>query len=385
MKRCWLFCLLLLSTCVAFAQGVPFIKNFTPDDYHAHNRNFDVAIGNDGMVFIANFEGVLYYDKNKWDIIHTPGATRVTVLRRDSKDNIWCGGYNYFGKIKRKPNGEVYLQRVGDVGIFKGEVIEISETKGKIIFLVDNGYIYQVDDNDKITIRKQVSEDRLNIGLSDVVDMDKLNNSEAVVLSDITREVSIGNGLKAAIKKGQGIIIRNEEGKVIKTITENNGLPTNSIVWIDYDEHGQIWGATDNGIFSIAYPSAFSHFTNSEGLSDEVLSITAFAGKKYIGTINGLFRLEGETLVRIPEIHYACWEMTLTSRGLMMATANGVYCISSNGTISKLTSTNATYLTDRVPSGCRTSSVRLNVRRREKRNSRNTRWATAKTTSWPHW
>lgn len=165
MKRCWLFCLLLLSTCVAFAQGVPFIKNFTPDDYHAHNRNFDVAIGNDGMVFIANFEGVLYYDKNKWDIIHTPGATRVTVLRRDSKDNIWCGGYNYFGKIKRKPNGEVYLQRVGDVGIFKGEVIEISETKGKIIFLVDNGYIYQVDDNDKITIRKQVSEDRLNIGL----------------------------------------------------------------------------------------------------------------------------------------------------------------------------------------------------------------------------
>ena len=342
MKRCWLFCLMLLSTCIAYSQGVPFIKSFTPDDYHAHNRNFDVAIGNDGMVFIANFEGLLYYDKTQWNIIHTPGATRVTVLHRDSKNNIWCGGYNYFGKIKRKPNGEVYLQRVGDVSTFRGEVIEISETEGKAIFLVDNGYIYQVDDNDKITIRKQVSEERLNIGLSDVVDMNMLNNNQAVVLSDITREVSIGNGLKAAIKKGQGIIIRNEAGKVIKTITESNGLPTNSIVWIDYDEHGQIWGATDNGIFSIAYPSAFSHFTENEGLSDEVLSITAFAGKKYIGTINGLFRLEGEALVRIPDIHYACWQMALTSRGLMVATANGVYRISSNGTISKLTSTNAT-------------------------------------------
>ena len=90
MKRFWLLSLMCLSVCMAFPQGMPFIRNFTPEDYHAHNRNFDVAIGNDGLVFIANFEGLLYYDKAKWDIIHTPGATRVTVLRRDSKNNIWC-------------------------------------------------------------------------------------------------------------------------------------------------------------------------------------------------------------------------------------------------------------------------------------------------------
>ena len=342
MKRFRLLCLLCLSVCMAFPQGMPFIRNFTPEDYHAHNRNFDVAIGNDGLVFIANFEGLLYYDKAKWNIIHTPGATRVTVLRRDSKDNIWCGGYNYFGKIQRKPNGELYLQRVGEIGTFKGEVIEISETEGKIIFLVDDGYIYQVDDDNKISVRKQVSDSHLNIGLSDVVDMNMLNNNQAMVLTDITSEMSIGNGLTAAIRRGQGIIIKDKDGKVIRTITEENGLPTNSIVWIDYDEHGQIWGATDNGIFSIAYPSAFSHFTVNEGLSDEVLSITSFAGKKYIGTINGLFRLEGEALVRVPDIQHACWQMVVTSRGLMIATANGVYRIASNGAVSRLTSTNAT-------------------------------------------
>ena len=210
MKRLLLYMLMLLSACVAYAQGFPFIRNFTPDDYHAHNRNFDIAIGNDGVVFIANFEGVLYYDKAKWDIIHTPGITRVTVLFRDSKSNIWCGGYNYFGKIQQKPNGEIYLQRVDDSNIFKGEVIEISETEGKIIFLVDNGYIYQVDDHDKISVRKQISTEHLQIGLSDVVDINKLNHNEAVVLSDITREVAIGNGLTAAIKKGHGIIIKDE-------------------------------------------------------------------------------------------------------------------------------------------------------------------------------
>ena len=342
MKRLFLYILMLLSACAANAQGFPFIKNYTPDDYHAHNRNFDVVIGNDGIVYIANFEGVLYYDKAKWNIIHTPGITRVTVLFRDSKDNIWCGGYNYFGKIQQKHNGEIYLQRVGDPSIFKGEVIEISETEGKIIFLVDNGYIYQVDDHDKLSVRKQISTEHLQIGLSDVVDIDKLNQNQAVVLSDITQEMAIGDGLTVAIKKGHGIIIKNESGKIIQTISEANGLCTNSIVWIDYDQHGQIWGATDNGIFSIAYPSAFKRFTESEGLSDEVLSIISFEGKQYIGTINGLFRLEGEKLIKIPTIQHACWDMVITKHGLMIATANGVYLISSNGAITQMTSTNAT-------------------------------------------
>lgn len=344
MKRLLLYTLLFLSTCVSYAQGIPFIRNFTPDEYHAHNRNFDVAIGNDGLVFIANFEGVLYYDKARWNIIHTPGITRVMVLRRDSKDNIWCGGYNYFGKILRKPNGDFYLQRVGDARSFKGEVIEISETEGKIIFLVDNGYIYQVDGDDKLSVRKKVSSAHLDIGLSDVVDLEKLNQNEAVVLTDITREIAIGKGLTAAVKKGQGIIIKNESGKVIQTISEAHGLCTNSIVWIDYDQHGQIWGATDNGIFTIAYPSLYSRFTENEGLTDEVLSIIAFAGRKYIGTINGLFRLEGQSLVRVPDIRHACWEMTVSNNGLLVATANGVYLVTSNGAVSQLTSTSATSL-----------------------------------------
>ena len=213
MKRLFLYILMFLSACVANAQGFPFIKNYTPDDYHAHNRNFDVVIGNDGIVYIANFEGVLYYDKAKWDIIHTPGITRVTVLFRDSKDNIWCGGYNYFGKIQQKHNGEICLQRVGDPSTFKGEVIEISETEGKIVFLVDNGYIYQVDGNDKLSVRKQISSEHLQIGLSDVVDIDKLDQNQAVVLSDITQEMAIGNGLTAAIKKVMASLSRMNQAR----------------------------------------------------------------------------------------------------------------------------------------------------------------------------
>ena len=43
MKRALLYGMMLLWACIAAAQGIPFIKNYTPDDYHAHNRNFDVV------------------------------------------------------------------------------------------------------------------------------------------------------------------------------------------------------------------------------------------------------------------------------------------------------------------------------------------------------
>lgn len=345
MKRLLLGILTLLSTCAAFSQGIPFIRNFTPNEYHAHNRNFDVAVGADGIVYVANFEGLLYYDKAEWHTIHTPGITRVTVVHRGSDNVMWTGGYNYFGRIQKKANGERYLERIGDADLFRGEVIEIAEKDDKVIFLVNNGFIYRVEGN-KVVVEKQISTENLDIGLSDVVNIDKMIQNQAEVLSDITCEVSLDNGLTAAVKKGEGLIIKDQSGKLLYTINEDNGLCTNSVVWIDYDGHGQLWGATDNGIFSIAIPSAFSRFTVNEGLEDEVLSVVLFEGRKYVGTINGLFRLEGRRFVKIKPINYACWAMVKTSRGLLVATANGIYRISSNGTVSQLTATSSAALMD---------------------------------------
>ena len=172
MKRTLLYGMMLLWACVAAAQGIPFIKNYTSDDYHAHNRNFDVITTDDGSVFIANFEGLLYYNNVEWRIIHTPGITRITVIYKDRNNEIWAGGYNYFGKIQRKGNGELYLQTVGKQGAFRGEVQEIWEEKDNSLnFFVNDGNIYEVKDN-QFHIKKQISKERLGIGLSDVVDID---------------------------------------------------------------------------------------------------------------------------------------------------------------------------------------------------------------------
>ena len=339
MKRALLYGMMLLWACVAAAQGIPFIKNYTPDDYHAHNRNFDVITTDDGSVFIANFEGLLYYNNVEWRMIHTPGITRVTVIYKDQNNDIWAGGYNYFGKIQRKDNGELYLQTVGKQGAFRGEVQEIWEEKDNSLnFFVNDGNIYEVKDN-QFHLKKQISKERLGIGLSDVVDIDKLEETgKAEVLSDITQKEPLANGLVAVVKRGQGLVITDDKGKELYTITETNGLCTNNVVYIAYDGHGRLWGSTENGIFSIAIPSAFSFFTRNEGLSEEVLSIAVFNGKKYVGTIDGLFCQEGKRFVNIGLGNHACWQLTVTSQGLMAATSNGIYCLTANGAIRQLSS-----------------------------------------------
>ena len=83
------------------AQGLPLIRNYTAVEYGGHNRCYDIEIGEDGTVFVANFEGLLYYDRSRWRIINTPDMNRVTVVYRANDNTIWVGGYNYFARLQR--------------------------------------------------------------------------------------------------------------------------------------------------------------------------------------------------------------------------------------------------------------------------------------------
>ena len=74
----FLFSPLFLST--AGAQGIPFLRNYSAEVYQAHNHNFDVEMGADGTVFIANFEGVMYYD-------HVP-SFRFDVIESDKSASL---------------------------------------------------------------------------------------------------------------------------------------------------------------------------------------------------------------------------------------------------------------------------------------------------------
>ena len=341
-KRRTILLLFILSplhffTLSTFSQGVPFFRNYTAEDYRANKLNYDAESDGLGNIFIANFEGLMYYDHAGWHILRTPGITRVTVVVRSSDNTLWVGGYNFFGKVARKANGEVELKRVGKPDLFTGEVNEIFERDGKIRFLVNNGFIYQVE-GENVKVWKSVDNKSLKIGILDVVDVEALERGEKNVVKDgVIMEEQLGNGLKAIIRKNAGIAILNDKNEELYTITDANGLCSNDIVHMSYDGRNQLWAATAKGVFALQIPSAYSRFTTHEGLIGTVLSISEMGGKIYAGTDDGLYRQDGKHFVKITQVAHTCWELKKSSNGLLAATEDGIYRLYPDGKVQKLT------------------------------------------------
>ena len=238
----------LLITHSIHAQGLPLIRNFTEGEYGGHNRCYDIEIDKDGTVYVANFEGLLYYDRARWRMIYTPDICRVTVVYRDSKNTVWVGGFNFFARLHQRDNGELIMQQIGK-GVFDGEVLEIFEDDGALQFVASDNNIYQVKEGiDKklptVTLFKHTNANFMPSVGGTIVSLEALKtNAENTVLDDITQTEQIDGGLQVKEKKNSGLIITDAQGRELYTITEDNGLCSNQVSYIAYDGHGILWGA----------------------------------------------------------------------------------------------------------------------------------------------
>ena len=329
------------------SQGLPLIRNYTAAEYGGHNRNYDIEIGEDGTVFVANFEGLLYYDRARWRMIHAPELRRVTVVFRDSMGTLWVGGFNFIARLQKRPNGELYLQQISGKDTFKGEVIEIFEEEASVQFVVSDNNIYEIEKAAIPTVKfKKHLNAKLLTGVeSDIISLEALQSSaEDAFLRDTTQTVNLASDLQVKVKKGSGLIVCDGQGRKLYTINEANGLCSNQVSYVAYDGHGVLWGATANGIFAIELPSIYSYFLPKDGMTGRALTITAFNGKIYVGDTNGLFVVEDWQYKPVAEIDNICWTLCEGRDGLLAATSSGIYRIAADGRVSRLTSNATTAL-----------------------------------------
>ena len=329
------------------AQGLPLIRNFTAAEYGGHNRNYDIEIGEDGTVFVANFEGLLYYDRAQWRMIHAPELRRVTVVYRDSKNTVWVGGYNFISRLQKRANGELYMQQISGKDTFKGEVMEIFEENGSLQFVVNDNNIYEIEEAavPTVKLKKHTNARLLSSVEADVVSVEALQASvEDAVLRDTTQTEILSDNLQVKVKKGYGLIVCDGKGRQLYTITEANGLCSNQVSYVAYDGHGVLWGATAKGIFAIELPSVYSYFLPKDGLTGKVQAITAYNGKIYVGETNGLFTVDAWQYKRVADISNICWTLCQERDALLAATSSGIYRIAADGRVGRLTSNATTAL-----------------------------------------
>lgn len=313
-----------LST-LAGAQGIPFIRNYTAAEYNAHKQNFDIITGNDGTIYVANFEGLLYYDNAQWRKIHTRAITRITSVFRDAKGRVWAGGYNYLGYVKPDAQGTLRLETIDENRHIRGEVQWIWERDGQVSFLVSDGKIFDVKGQEVVWNRDG--------------HVPETGQTTLGTQMHVNQTQQLAGGLSAIATAGEGLYITDAEGRVLYQISEANGLCSNNVSHVTYNGHGILWGATDNGVFAIAVPSVYSHFTQNEGLHGEVLSIARLGSDLYVGTLSGLYRQQGRRFTQVTGMTLACWQLVQHKGNLLAATADGVFSVSQTG-IRHLTTSN---------------------------------------------
>ncbi|MGN0281157.1 MAG: ATP-binding protein [Prevotella sp.] len=317
MKRrilCFLMLMTLTAQAAMAAVGHPFFVNYTPSEYGGHNRNFDVLTDRLGRVYVANFEGVMCYDQSRWHMVHAPGIFRITRLFEDSKGRIWVGGYNVFGYLTSTANGELALTTIfsrSNKG-FIGEVTEINEENGKIGIVTSIGTAGIEDNSMKdYKIEKQQAED-----------------AEYFAGYKINAKKRLQDGTTVIATAGGGIIVVDKERRELYRLSEREGLCNNNVNAVSVDDYGNVWGATDDGVFVTDIYTAYTCFKATDGLPGEVLSICQTSNGLYVGTLRGLFVKRGNAFRQVGDITNSCWSLCLDGNGdLCASTAGGLYII----------------------------------------------------------
>jgi len=87
---------------LAFSQtqeGVPFIKNYKPNDYGASSENWAIAQDKRGIMYFGNTQGVLEYDGDNWTLIQTTNNSVIRSLAIDTNGVVYIGAVGEFGYL----------------------------------------------------------------------------------------------------------------------------------------------------------------------------------------------------------------------------------------------------------------------------------------------
>ena len=276
----------LLFTVPAVAQnaymGVPFFQNYPASQYNAHNRNFDVICDGEGHTFFANFEGLLVYDNVEWRIVHTPDISRVVSVGMEEDGTVFFEGINQTGRI---------------LGM-AGDSIRVAYSAGN------------VRDARVLSGGERTREDAV----------DRWNEIE------VYQRLRLDDKRTLLATATEGVIAVDAQGREIWRVNVDNGLCSNSITKLAYDGKGTVWGATDNGVFSLSVSEIYTHFTEKEGLRGQISCIALSGSTLMVGTFQGLYRLEGQRFLPVGRINHACWQIAQGNDGrVYVATSDGVY------------------------------------------------------------
>jgi ligand-binding sensor domain-containing protein len=334
------------------SQGIPFVRNFSSNDYSFHPKNFSILQDQKGLMYVGNSYGLLEFDGIHWNKLTLPDSKSALSLTIDSRGTIFIGSTGELGYLKADSIGRFHYQsllpmiqpvqqnfsEVYRCFVVKDQVIFSSPEK---IFMLQNGQMqilspsqptaafdFAGEANRVVYCREQgkgllkVLNGKLelikggeyfaNHSISALLpfDADRLlvvsaeglflyngtsfqswpsRIDEFVHRNEITTGVALPNHCFAIGTVRNGILIFDHTGKPLLHLNKRNSLPSNYIYDLYTDKHANLWVASDNGLSCIEISSSFTAINEQFNLQGMGYASFIYKNKIYLGTSQGLF------------------------------------------------------------------------------------------------
>ncbi|MFT2008328.1 triple tyrosine motif-containing protein [Pontibacter sp. 13R65] len=330
--------------------GFPFVQNYTKQLYNAGNQNWSLCQGADGVMYFGNSEGLMVFDGEHWQLYRMPNRIIVRSVAADTTGKVFVGGYAEFGYWANDKNGRFTYQSLThllpDTNELRNEVWKIYVDGDKVyfqsfsaIYLYQHGKVKLIKGEQAflflLKARNRFFVEGIGAGLFEVKGdlLSPLPNSEALgetgvltILPYKEDQFLIGtakDGLfiydgqeftpwvteadyllktsqlnNGAMVQGKyfafgtilnGVIILDEEGKIVQHVNKLKGLQNNTVLNLYTDRMQNLWTGLDNGIDRIEVNSPLFYYFDKSGKFGTVYSSIIHDNKIYIGTNQGLF------------------------------------------------------------------------------------------------
>ncbi|MCF2505553.1 response regulator [Dyadobacter sp. CY107] len=339
-------------------QSLPFITNYSTDDYKAAFQNWALVQGDNGIMYAANNSGVLEFDGRSWQLIPTSEGNPVRSLAKDTNGRVYVGGSGEVGYLAANGQNKMIFHslknKLSRADWNFGNVWFTFADKGSVYFICDLhilelvngkfkvwksnfgalGFAWMVDGKLYVSTSEQgllkkekdslklieggaafkgmgltgllpyEGNKMLAVGLSKeffIYDGSKLEpfiqNGHRVRIQDaVYHGLRLSTGDYALATTGSGLYLMDRNGIIRNNIGRKEGLPSDAVYSVFEDAEGDVWLATDNGISRLEINSPLRVLNENHGLDENPMDIEVFNNKLFTTNSKGIFELNSVAL-----------------------------------------------------------------------------------------
>lgn len=348
----WLIVLVWFCVGDMDAQGLPFVQHFSKEVYRGGTQNWDFVQDEDGILYVANNEGLGEYDGETWEIHPVSNRTIVRSATLGATGKVFVGAqgecgffaadergaltYTSFQKelqvLKKKPEDfwrvvvsadeQAWFQSGNQILKFaNGKLRQVWVPEGSFTYMrrIDSRVIAQDSKRGLVALLPDGGQELLVPIASEAIEivaiLHRPNALPLICGRDGELFVWQGNALRPwrteataylrqhriyaaialpdggiALGTSQGgVVLLESTGAIRLVLSRRNGLSNNNILSLYCDRQGNLWAGTDNGIDCIQVHLPYSFLTPDGELEGTAYGATFQKDQAYLATSNGLY------------------------------------------------------------------------------------------------